>query len=106
MTSRFDFTGTTVAVTGAGHGFGRAIAQSFAGFGARVFGTDLSDAELAETAAAPGSIATRAFDLTAKGAANVLTVAAFVDHCRAHVTEFSIPGMALPEPGGLGPAGA
>ena len=38
--------------------------------------------------------------------ANVLTVAAFVDHCRAHVTEFSIPGMALPEPGGLGPAGA
>lgn len=29
----------------------------------------------------------------AKGAANVLTVAAFVDHCREHVTEFSVPGM-------------
>lgn len=69
MTSRFDFTGTTVAVTGAGHGFGRAIAQSFAAAGARVFGTDLSEAELAETAKAPGSIATSAFDLTAKGAA-------------------------------------
>lgn len=29
----------------------------------------------------------------AKGAANVLTVAAFVDHCRAQVTEFNVPGM-------------
>lgn len=29
----------------------------------------------------------------AKGAGNVLTVAAFVDHCRAHVTEFTLPGM-------------
>lgn len=69
MTTRFDFTGTTVAVTGAGHGFGRAIAQSFAAAGARVFGTDLSESELAETAKAPGAISTSAFDLTAKGAA-------------------------------------
>lgn len=69
MTTRFDFTGTTVAVTGAGHGFGRAIARSFAGAGARVFGCDLSAAELAETADAPGHITTRAFDLTAKGEA-------------------------------------
>ena len=67
--TQFNFTGTTVAVTGAGHGFGRAIAQSFAGFGARVFGCDLSEAELAETAKASGSITTSAFDLTAKGAA-------------------------------------
>jgi DNA-binding transcriptional LysR family regulator len=29
----------------------------------------------------------------AKGAANVLTVAAFVDHCRAEVTEHTLPGM-------------
>ena len=56
--TQFNFTGTTVAVTGAGHGFGRAIAQSFAGFGARVFGCDLSEAELAETAKASGSITT------------------------------------------------
>ncbi len=69
MGTRFDFTGTTVAVTGAGHGFGRAIARSFARFGARVFATDLSAEELAETARQEGEIATSAFDLTAPGAA-------------------------------------
>lgn len=31
----------------------------------------------------------------AKGAANVLTVAAFVDHCREQVTEFTLPGMKI-----------
>ena len=36
MTLRFD--GAVVAVSGAGHGLGRAIAQAFAGAGARVFG--------------------------------------------------------------------
>ena len=39
MNIRFD--GKVVAVTGAGHGFGRAIAQSFSQLGARVFATDL-----------------------------------------------------------------
>ena len=67
MDIRFD--GVTVAVTGAGHGFGQAIARGFAALGARVFACDISDAELAETKAAPGSIATQAFDLAAKGAA-------------------------------------
>lgn len=66
MNIRFD--GVTVAVTGAGHGFGRAIAQRFAALGARVFACDLSAAELAETAAGTG-ITTSAFDLTAPGAA-------------------------------------
>lgn len=67
MQIRFD--GVTVAVTGAGHGFGQAIARGFAALGARVFACDLAEAELAETAKASGSIATSAFDLTAKGAA-------------------------------------
>jgi 3-oxoacyl-[acyl-carrier protein] reductase len=67
MNIRFD--GTIVAVTGAGHGFGRAIARGFAGLGARVFACDLSADELRETAAVEGSIVTAAFDLTAKGAA-------------------------------------
>jgi 3-oxoacyl-[acyl-carrier protein] reductase len=65
----FDFAGTVVAVTGAGHGFGRAIAQSFAALGAQVYATDVSQAELEETADHPGAIHTSAFDLTAPGAA-------------------------------------
>ena len=67
MDIRFD--NVTVAVTGAGHGFGQAIARAFAALGARVFACDISAAELAETAKAPGAITTDAFDLTAKGAA-------------------------------------
>jgi 3-oxoacyl-[acyl-carrier protein] reductase len=65
MEIRFD--GVTVAVTGAGHGFGREIARRFAALGARVFACDLSAEELAETAVGT-SIMTSAFDLTAPGA--------------------------------------
>jgi 3-oxoacyl-[acyl-carrier protein] reductase len=69
MQIRFD--GKAIAVTGAGHGFGRAITQSFAGLGARVFATDLSVDELAATAAtaAPGAITTTVLDLTDRAAA-------------------------------------
>lgn len=38
-----DFTGQVVAISGAGLGFGRAIAERFAGLGARVFGCDLNE---------------------------------------------------------------
>lgn len=65
MNIRFD--GQTVAVTGAGHGFGRCIAQTFAHLGARVFATDISADELAETAA-PGGIATKVVDLRDRAA--------------------------------------
>jgi len=44
------FAGRTVLVTGAGHGFGRAIAGAFAARGARVFGCDINAEALAETA--------------------------------------------------------
>lgn len=67
MQIRFD--GQAVAVTGAGHGFGRAIAQGFARLGARVFACDLSAEELAGTVEGHPAIAASAFDLTGKGAA-------------------------------------
>jgi 3-oxoacyl-[acyl-carrier protein] reductase len=66
MNLRFD--GKIVAVTGAGHGFGRAIARGFATLGARVFATDISLENLRETAA-PGGIAVQAVDLRDRAAA-------------------------------------
>jgi 3-oxoacyl-[acyl-carrier protein] reductase len=48
MHIRFD--GRTAIVTGAAHGFGRAIALGFASLGARVFACDILEHELAETA--------------------------------------------------------
>src|ERR1700730_11570400 len=64
---RIRFDGRTVVVSGAGHGFGRCIAETFAQLGARVFGCDLSGAELAETAKA--GVNTEVLDLTDRAAA-------------------------------------
>jgi 3-oxoacyl-[acyl-carrier protein] reductase len=65
MEIRFD--AKTVAVSGAGHGFGRCIAETFAGLGARVFGCDLSATELTETA--KSGVSTEVVDLIDRGAA-------------------------------------
>jgi 3-oxoacyl-[acyl-carrier protein] reductase len=65
MNIRFD--GKTVAVTGAGHGFGRCIAQTFAHLGALVFATDISADELGETAK-DGGITTKVVDLRDRAA--------------------------------------
>ena len=67
MQIRFD--GKTVVVSGAGHGFGRCIAETFAGLGAHVFGCDLSAAELAETART--GVKTAVLDLTDRAVAAV-----------------------------------
>jgi 3-oxoacyl-[acyl-carrier protein] reductase len=53
MHVRFD--GRAAIVTGAAHGFGRAIAIGLASLGARVFAWDVLDGELAETARLAGA---------------------------------------------------
>jgi len=75
MNIRFDQ--SIVAVSGAGHGFGREIARRFAGLGARVFATDLGADGLAETASS-GGIRTQAVDLRdrAAGAAWIAAIEA------------------------------
>jgi 3-oxoacyl-[acyl-carrier protein] reductase len=54
MTAEFDFRGKTAIVTGAAHGFGRAIARAFATRGANVWACDVIESELRETRALCG----------------------------------------------------
>jgi 3-oxoacyl-[acyl-carrier protein] reductase len=72
-----DFTGRTVIVTGAAHGFGRAIAAAFAGRGARVWACDVLAEELAETGRLirPAG-AVRAVDVTDRAAVQALVAEA------------------------------
>ena len=66
-----DFTGRTAIVTGAAHGFGRAISLAFASRGARVWACDVLVDELAETARlaqAAGDCTVRTLDIRKKGA--------------------------------------
>ena len=63
----FDFAGRTAIVTGAAHGFGRAISVAFAERGAHVWACDVIDEELTETQklcqAAGGSCTVRTVDV-------------------------------------------
>jgi 3-oxoacyl-[acyl-carrier protein] reductase len=67
-----DFTGKTAIVTGAAHGFGRAIALAFAQRGAHVWACDVLEDELRETeqlcSAANGKCDTRIVDVRDKHA--------------------------------------
>ncbi len=74
------FDGKVVAVSGAGHGLGKAIAESFAGLGARVFGcnlvpamvsgTEMAEVDLTDRAAASAWI--RGIEQATEGAIDVL----------------------------------
>ncbi|HEY2848619.1 MAG TPA: glucose 1-dehydrogenase [Gemmatimonadaceae bacterium] len=73
---KLDFTGQTAVVTGAAHGFGRAIARAFAARGANVWACDLLAVELDETrqliVSAGGTCTARAMDVRDKHAVEKL----------------------------------
>ena len=74
MTDGID--GKTTIVTGAAHGFGRAICLALAGAGAHVWAVDVMEAELAQTARlcheAGGHCQARGVDITASEAVDAL----------------------------------
>ena len=69
--------GRTAIVTGAGHGFGRAIAETFVAAGAKVWACDVNAAGLAETAGACGPDCTvRTVDVADRAAVDALVAEA------------------------------
>jgi 3-oxoacyl-[acyl-carrier protein] reductase len=76
----FDFSTKTVLVSGAAHGFGRAISIAFASRGASVWACDVLETELAETEkhcrAAGGSCTARIVDIRDKQAVEKFVAAA------------------------------
>ena len=70
-----DFTGRTAVVTGAAHGFGRAISIAFASRGAAIWACDVIEDELAETERlcerAGGACTVRRVDVRDKSAVDV-----------------------------------
>lgn len=73
LTDAFDFSSRQVLVTGAAHGFGRAICHAFAERGARVIACDILEQELKETAQLCGeNCHARLLDVTDQSAIDLL----------------------------------
>lgn len=77
---KLDFSGKTAIVTGAAHGFGRAISMAFAERGARVWAVDVLEEELRQTEAlcrdAGGSCRAKAADVRDRDAVEACVAAA------------------------------
>lgn len=86
---KIEFPQQTVIVTGAAHGFGRAIAVAFAQRGATVWGCDLLTDELAETqqlcAAVGDGGVMHTVDVTDQAAVAAFVQAALAERGRIHV---------------------
>lgn len=84
-----EFAGKTVIVTGAAHGFGRAISIAFASRGAHVWACDVVEAELYETQAlcnsGGGMCSIRTVDVRDRNAVQSLAHAASVDTGRVDI---------------------
>jgi 3-oxoacyl-[acyl-carrier protein] reductase len=84
-----EFTNKTVIVTGAAHGFGRAISLAFSQRGANVWVCDVIDDELAETRrlclAAGGHCTVRVVDVCDKPAVDVFVGEAVAAHGRIDI---------------------
>jgi NAD(P)-dependent dehydrogenase (short-subunit alcohol dehydrogenase family) len=82
MINPLDFTGKTVLVTGGGAGIGRAIAEAFAGQGARLIIAEIDAGRAADAGAAFGDAATvHVVDVTDRAAVRALaaTIAGPID---------------------------
>ncbi len=86
---KIDFTGDTAIVTGAAHGFGRAIALAFATRGANVWACDVLGDELLETRklvlAVGGKCSARAVDVRDKDEVEEFVADASADTGRADI---------------------
>jgi 3-oxoacyl-[acyl-carrier protein] reductase len=85
-----DFHGKTAIVTGAAHGFGRAICVALAGQGAHVWALDIAADELALTVSqcagkGPGSFQARTVDITDAGAVQSLVAEVCARHGQADI---------------------